>query len=259
MVLLVAVVSVPSAVGLAHLPPVKAAMLGEAPRQFDSGSCAGGRSPPSDCSRLPGVLGVAHNAGDRPAAARRALSHGAELVEIDVVEAGSELKVGHDEPWPVIGNLVHPGQPLAEAWRAADPAGVLLDLKQPGVDPQDVAAFLRDRHDPDRPVFVTTRDLSLAARLATSVPEPVTVLFTVPDPGALQRLFGDPAAAGPIDGLSLYEGLVDRPTAGRARSRGWFLLAWTVNDGRRLQEIVALGVDAVVTEDDALLRAMRGP
>ncbi len=46
----------------------------------------------------------------------------------------------------------------------------------------------------------------------------------------------------------------------RARRRGGVgsVVAWTVNDEHRLRELVALGVDGIVTDEPALPRAIVG-
>lgn len=267
--LLAACVAVPVAAVVPAVPVAERVVLGSPPRQFDS-RCFTGERPSAEspvrgtgttrqrCPRLPGVLGVAHNAGDRPQTTRRALAHGAEVIEIDLVEVGGELRVGHDEPWPLLGEALFRGPTLAQAWRRSAPRGVLLDLKPTSIEVGHVVAFLRAHRRPDRPTFVTSRDLRLAARLAEQAPDNVTVLATVAFPEALQRLRTDPSAAGRIDGLSIHQGLVDAGTAQWADARGWFLLAWTVDRPARAQALVRVGVDAVVTEDLSLLRAMSG-
>ncbi len=47
----------------------------------------------------------------------------------------------------------------------------------------------------------------------------------------------------------------------RARRRGRVasVVAWTLNEEDRLRNLVALGVDGIITDDPALLRGIVGP
>jgi hypothetical protein len=99
-----------------------------------------------------GALGVAHNAGDDLAQIVDVLSYGADAIEVDVVSLSGRLAAAHDEPLPVVGQVVFRGPSLEQSWSAGQAAGaLLLDLKQ--TDAAFVAAVVRflDGH-------MTTRD-----------------------------------------------------------------------------------------------------
>src|SRR5262245_49422969 len=61
------------------------------------------------------VFGVAHNSGDSIGATRRALQHGADVIEIDVVAYRGVLYAAHHAPLPRIGGQVFRGPTLADA------------------------------------------------------------------------------------------------------------------------------------------------
>jgi glycerophosphoryl diester phosphodiesterase len=56
--------------------------------------------------------------------------------------------------------------------------------------------------------------------------------------------------------VSVFQGLVDANLVAWLHQHKLLILAWTVNDGRRLNELVRLGVDGITTANLAILRAL---
>jgi hypothetical protein len=74
-----------------------------------------------------------------------------------------------------------------------------------------------------------------------STPAPagtVTLLFSVPFPEAVTRIRDDHALTDAVGGISVFQGLVDTQLVSWAHSRGLLVLAWTVNDGDRLNQLL---------------------
>ncbi len=189
------------------------------------------------------VLGVAHNAGDDLGATFEAAAHGVDAIEIDVTSVGGELHASHDAPVPLLDTLLFRGPHLVEAWDAARlRETVLLDLKESSSGYlDDVRRFLATRRD--RRLIIQTRDSASLRVLGRSVPwaQRLQLIF---DEDELERLRRDPELGGEIDGVSVRDRLLSGSEQAWLRSRGLRTFAWTINDERRMNELVARGVDA---------------
>jgi len=84
----------------------------------------------------------------------------------------------------------------------------------------------------------------------------VTLLFSVAGPDAVHQLQSDPALQKAIGGASVFQGLVDTNLVTWVHRHKLLILAWTVNDSQRLNQLVRLGVDGITTANLAILRAL---
>jgi hypothetical protein len=218
------------------------------------------------------ILSIAHNAGNHPVTAARALEHGARVVEIDVTLARGELVAGRPQPVAWLAEALFSGQTLAEAWQHTAAAPVTkLDLKQS--DSALLAAlgdFLRT-HDDGRQVWVTTDDPaavlalsgwlhfeSLSNRkhdvLAIETPGPnVALMITAANPAALTAIQADEALTERIDGLSVFHHLVTPQLVQWAHDRDLAVIAWTVRDEADAARLIAAGVDGITTPNLAII------
>lgn len=205
----------------------------------------------------PRVFGVAHNSGDSIHATLRALEHGADVIEIDVIEYNGVLYAAHNPPLPRIGGQVFRGPRLADAWAVAGQAEVIkLDLKQSSPEfVSRVAAFLN--HRADQQVIVTSRDPAALRLLADEAPHAYRML-SIASAERLAALREDDELLTIIDGVTIDHRLLDDDSAGWLRERDLTVLAWTVNDIERVNELVALGVDAITTDNLAILELLGG-
>jgi glycerophosphoryl diester phosphodiesterase len=85
----------------------------------------------------------------------------------------------------------------------------------------------------------------------------VNLLFSVASPDNVSQLRSDRALQDAIGGVSVFQGLVDANLVGWAHQRKLLVLAWTVNDGQRFNQLVRLGVDGITTANLAILQAVR--
>jgi glycerophosphoryl diester phosphodiesterase len=193
------------------------------------------------------VTGVAHNAGDDLRQSTDAVAHGVDAIEIDVREAGGELFASHDAPVPFLEDLVFHGPSLADAWNVAQLRdAVLLHLKERS--PRylaDLRDFLASR--PLARVMVQTNDAQTLRVLRRTIPsiQRLLLIFTAQ---ALADLRRDRQALEMIDGVSVRESLLSASAQSWLQRRGLLTFAWTVNDERRMNELVARGVDGLITE-----------
>jgi glycerophosphoryl diester phosphodiesterase len=211
---------------------------------------------PALAQDYPRVLEVAHNAGNNLGTLATALHYGADVIEIDVISARGQLVAGRDQPWPWLARLLFRGPTLAEAWdRAAAADIVKLDLKQADrgfLD--DLVAFLAPRAK-SRRVMISSRDQAALLYLHGRLPD-VTLLFSVGGPDAVHQLKSDPALQKAIRGASVFQGLVDANLVAWIHEHKLLILAWTVNDSQRFNQLVRLGVDGITTANLAILRAL---
>ena len=204
------------------------------------------------------VFGVAHNAGNNLGTLARALRYGADGIEFDVISARGRLMAGRNQPLPHLHRLVVRGPTLAEAWDRADAAGIIkLDLKQADRGfLNDLVAFVAPRAK-SRRVMIASGDRSALLYLHSRLPD-VTMLFSVGWPDAVHQLQSDPGLQKAVGGVSVFQGLVDASLVAWLHQHKLLVLAWTVNDSQRFNELVRLGVDGITTGNLAILRALGG-
>ena len=144
-----------------------------------------------------------------------------------------------------------------EAWNQAAAADVLkLDLMQTDHKFLDeLVAFLTARSR-SRRVMISSRDLGALAYLHRRLPD-VTLLFSVAFPDAVQQLQSDHALQQVIGGASVFQGLVDANLVTWMHEHKLIIVAWTVNESQRFNQLVRLGVDGITTANLAILRALR--
>jgi len=212
-------------------------------------------SPPALSGRS--VLAVAHNAGNNAATTAAALRYGAEVIEIDVVRVRGRLAAGRAHGWWWLAERVFRGETLASAWDHAAAAKIVkLDLQQNDRGLLDaLISFLR-RVPANRPVMVSTRDPGAIEYLRPRVAPAVTLLFSVPFPDAVTRVETDRALSAAIGGISVFQGLVTASLVTWAHQRKLLVIAWTVNDGTRLNQLQRLDIDGITTANLAMMRAL---
>jgi glycerophosphoryl diester phosphodiesterase len=211
---------------------------------------------PSLTQDYPETLGIAHNAGNRLDTIKTALDHGADVIEVDVISVRGSLVGGRDQPWPWLSNHLFRGPTLTEVWQAAADAEVIkLDLKQDDAKfLNDVATFLEPRAGA-RPVMVASRDAKSLMLLHQRVPQ-ATMVFSMGFPDAVDRLRSDPALRSAIGGVTAFQGLINADLVTWLHEQHLLVLAWTVNDVHRLNDLVRVGVDGITTANLAILQAL---
>jgi len=202
------------------------------------------------------VLGIAHNAGDRAPSAQVAMAHGADVIEIDVRNIGGRLHAAHASPPGWMPSMVYNGPTLGQAWRSTDGAGyVQLDLKDTSAGTvNQVAAFL-NRDATERRVLVSTSNFAALEALHERAEE-VGLILSIGNPRQLQALQKNPERASLLTGVSVRAELLDRDAMAWFKDRGLLVIAWTVNDVAQLNDLVALGIAGVSTDNLAILDAI---
>ena len=204
-----------------------------------------------------GVFGIAHNSGDSLAATREALAHGADVIEIDVVSLNGELWAGHDSPLPLLGKRFFRGPRLANVWAEATSADfVKLDLKETSRGFLRLLISFLDNHR-DHEVAVATGSADTLRILRAEAPHAIRIL-SVPRPETIDELKRDPELIRLIDGVTIRESALDDKRARWLEERRLLVVAWTVNDAERMNELVHLGVDGLTTDNLAIMELLGG-
>ena len=204
------------------------------------------------------VFVIAHNAGDHAETAQTALDRGADAVEIDVIMVGETLYAAHAVPPKLIGSWIFRGPRLDGAWEIVSNAdAIALDLKDSSAAYEDaLAAFLEAR--PHDQVVLSSRSIESLIRLGQRLPN-AHLYLSVPN----RAFFDDLATTQPqlmeqIDGISMQHSQIDTDIMAILKSRDQRMIAWTVNDLTRVNELVRLGVDGITSDNLAILELLGG-
>lgn len=208
-----------------------------------------------DPSRL---LTVAHRSGNSVAAMRVALDAGVDLVEADVHVHGAALEVRHEktlgpahlwDTWSLHRRADLDLLQLADlvAGTAGEPR-LMLDLKgvHRGLAP-GVAEVLR-AHDPQAAFVVCGKHWWVLDQFA----EPVRQVLSASNRVALTRLRRRLARRRAY-GVSVHLRLLTPEVVAGLRARTDVVMTWPVDSSAALDRARAVGVDAVISKDLALL------
>jgi glycerophosphoryl diester phosphodiesterase len=199
---------------------------------------------------------------------------GWDMVELDVLAVGDELVVAHDPT-----DLEHP-RPIrfADALRALRdllPADVELDVDVKGTGYElAVLDTLRSLELVDRTLVSTMEASSLRVlraaapdlRLGLSVPKarrdylahpltrPLAYMMLAYLRQVLPRQAAGALSSGLADAIMAHWGVVTPALVAAVRAGGGDLYVWTVDDPERLKTLDALGVTAVITNDQTVFQ-----
>jgi hypothetical protein len=178
------------------------------------------------------------------------------VIEVDVVSLGGRLYAAHDSPPIWIGDNVFRGPLLQRIWIASAGAeAIKLDLKESSPAFLNLLLeFLEDRRG-QRMVMIASGNFDLLRTVAEREPG-VLRIYSPGTDAQLRRLEEDPGVLEVIHGVSLRHGLIDEERAAWLQEHRLLTIAWTVNDLERVNELVLLGVDAITTDNLAIMRVL---
>jgi len=214
------------------------------------------------------LLAVAHRAGNDLSALRTAVELGVDVLEADVRARGALLEVRHSKhlrPFPVLWDSGPGGLELAytrtpqlqlDALLAALEVGhpmLMLDLKGPGRVGARVADLVHAA-EPATDVLVCSRwwpglDAFADRPWARSV-------LTARNALELARLQRRLRRGRVPYGVSLHGSLLTVPVVAELRGQVQLVMTWGVNDLATLERVASLGVNAVISDDADVLRAV---
>ena len=214
------------------------------------------------------VFAIAHRAGNSLAGLREAHRADADVVECDVHEHRGRLEVRHLQtagPVPFLRDLWGHASgsasrlELEEVLRADQrPTRFMLDLKGTTVETGRSAAELLHRIGHRDEVWACGRYWPSVERLA-ELPwvRPVLSARTRLGRAALEQRLSVRALPAPY-GVSLHVSLLDQPFVELLRERVEVVMTWPVNTVATLERVVGLGVNGIITDEPAILSAVRG-
>jgi glycerophosphoryl diester phosphodiesterase len=203
---------------------------------------------------------IAHRAGNDLARLRRAEELGVEHVEADLRLWRGRVEVRHLKtlgPIPVLWDRWRLANPFAQRLVLADllaSAGpnteLLLDLK--GRD-LELARLVLAELPPERRVTVCARDWRLLEPFAGHAD--IRAVHSVGTARQLRRLLSRFDGTR-LEGVSIHERLLDASAAAKLRSLASLVVTWPVNTLERAQELAALGVDGLISDDLTLATSL---
>jgi glycerophosphoryl diester phosphodiesterase len=133
----------------------------------------------------------------------------------------------------------------------------MMDLKQN--DPEFVAlvAEFINTNGKGRPIFVASRNPLVLRQLSVQAPEAL-LLMSVPDRGSLNDLLSNYPLISLVDGVTIRQSLINEETAAQLNRNDLMIFAWVVNDLKRVNELLELGVDGVTSDNLAILELVGG-
>jgi hypothetical protein len=203
------------------------------------------------------VFVIAHNAGDDAETAQTALAHSADAVEVDVIMVDGRLYAAHATPPRLIGVRLFRGPRLEDAWEIVAKAdAVALDLKDDSTEYEDaLVTFLESR--PHEQIVLSSRSIESLIRLKERLPN-AHVYLSVPNRDAFDSLVAEHALAPQLDGVSMHHRHITEEIMATLKARDQRIIAWTVNDLTRVNELVRLGVDGITSDNLAILSLLGG-
>lgn len=204
-----------------------------------------------------GVAVVAHNVGNQPSAIESAQITSVPIIEIDVRTISGQLYAAHSAPTPIVGHYFSSAVPLATAWsRAADAPAIKLDLKDSSsAFLRRLVTFLELRPDDGPRLIISSRSLPALANLRQELPD-ATLLLSVATLSGLEGAQSDESLTETIDGVSVYTSLLAEDDVALLKQNGLLIYVWTVNYLEDLNRLVQWGVDAVTTDNLAIMELL---
>jgi hypothetical protein len=202
------------------------------------------------------VFGIAHNAGDHLETTQTAIDHNADAVEIDVVLIRGQLYAAHAAPQRIAAWLFR-GTLLEDSWQIAIQAdAVALDLKDETSEYEDAVVNFIEQH-PHEPIVLYSRSIDSLSRLRERLPD-VHLYLSVPDRATFDETMPNHPFAPRLDGVTIQHDAIDASVVATIRANNQRIIAWTVNDLPRVNELVRLGVDGITSDNLAILRLLGG-
>jgi glycerophosphoryl diester phosphodiesterase len=204
--------------------------------------------------------GIAHNSGDSLDKIAGAVEAGAHGIEIDVISYRGQLYARHNQPVTVFGEFGFRPILLEDAWNAATTELVQLDLKESNTAFLVMMAAFLERHENDRRiVLISSREPIVLAYFQEQVPWVGRLLSigTQSDFDGLQENFDQLQTFALLDGVTILHELLDRGSTLWLQDHELLIFAWTVENLSRVNELALLGIDAIVTDDLAILNLLR--
>jgi Glycerophosphoryl diester phosphodiesterase family len=206
------------------------------------------------------TYGIAHNSGDSLDKIAGAVEAGAHGIEIDVIAYRGALYARHNQPVTVFGEFGFRPVLLEDAWNEATTELIQLDLKETNTAFLVMVAGFLKQHEADRRiVLVSSWEPIVLTYFQEQTPWVGRLLSigTQSDYDELQENIDQLQTFGLLDGVTILHDLLDRASTQWLQDHELLIFAWTVENLSRVNELALLGIDAVVTDNLAILNLLR--
>lgn len=203
---------------------------------------------------------IAHQAGNDLERLREAESLGVNFVEADLRLWRGRVEVRHLKtigPIPIFWDRWRLANPFAPRLRlenllqtVAPRTELMLDLK--GRNPR-LAQLVLAQLPPDRRVTVCARSWRLLEPFR-SRPH-IRVVYSVGSNRQLRKLMRR-FDGRQLDGVSIHERLLNASIVAELRRRAEMVMTWPINTTHRAHELIAMGVNGLISDDLAVARAL---
>ncbi len=210
--------------------------------------------------------------GNTLEAFRQAVELGADWIELDVRRSADDVLVVCHDAHTADGRVIveypyhelPPSMPtLAEALEACTGAKVNIEIKNDPDDPDydaqhqisdavvGLALAFRDLDE----LLLSSFNMDTVRRIKRVNPEVPAGLVTGVMVMDVAMLVDRVAGAG-LQAIHPWEHTLDQSLVMQAQAAGLVIRPWTVNTSERMRELIALGVDALITDRPDLARAV---
>ncbi|TAK72594.1 MAG: glycerophosphodiester phosphodiesterase [Dehalococcoidia bacterium] len=213
-----------------------------------------------------GYYAIAHRAGNNLHHLERALAAGVDAIECDFWHDHGRLALRHERKLPAlpvwydrwyirfsIGELSLPDL-LREINSRSE---LFLDIKS--ATPLAAEAVLRLYHDNESMMprtLVSSRQWRLLDQLGEAGTE-MRMFYSVGRASGLEALFRRARTSPRPAGTSIRQTLLSADVVAQLHDAGLQVFAWTVNNRHRAEELLAWGVDGLISDDIALHEELR--
>lgn len=213
-----------------------------------------------------GYYAIAHRAGNNLHDLERALAAGVDSIECDFWHDHGRLALRHERKLPAlpvwydrwyirfsIGELSLPGLLREINFRSE----LFLDIKS--ATPLAAEAVLRLYHDNESMMprtLVSSRQWRLLDQLGEAGTE-MRMFYSVGRASGIEALFRRARSSPRPAGTSIRQTLLSADVVAQLHDAGLQVFAWTVNNRHRAEELLAWGVDGLISDDIALHEELR--
>ena len=206
---------------------------------------------------------IAHGAGNTAENARRAVAEVADFLEIDLWVHRGRFEARHERafyPLPLLFEKWYlrlaPRHPFGLADLLRETSGgpeVFLDLKNGGGEAARLIRQALDDADGRRRLVASSQHWPTLRAVRDAAPE-VTLLYSIDVPAKLDLFLSITARDAGPRGVSCRQQLVTRELVERLHGHGLLVVAWTVDDVDRAEELADWGIDGITTHRVVELR-----
>ena len=212
-----------------------------------------------------GFYAIAHRAGNNLHHLEQALAAGVDAIECDFWHDRGRLTLRHErklpalpvwyDKWYIRFRLGH--LHLPELLRQINfRTELFLDIKSATPRAADsVLALYNDNASMMPRTLVSSREWKLLDQLAAAGTE-MRMYYSIGRRSAIESLLRRSAGARPA-GVSIRHTLLSPDVIRKLQGEGLEVFAWTVNTRHRAEELLAWGVDAIISDDVALVATLR--